>query len=219
MSWIRSHLTFANVASSVALFVALGGSAYAATNGLFVSRSGTIHGCVHRSGELSVTRAGRRCPRHTKNLTFNQTGPQGRTGTAGAAGPGATSYLTTVASHGEWDGVTLPNGVTVTGGCPAEGGSNNVFLRLLAGSGAHGMGGQELQASGTEASDGTLASVDADDAGGFGLLPTGNDDVDIDVIARSSAATTDEFYRVDVHADYDSGTTSCNFWAVTVPAS
>jgi hypothetical protein len=34
--WIRSHLTFANVVSLIALFVALGGTAYAATGGNFI---------------------------------------------------------------------------------------------------------------------------------------------------------------------------------------
>ncbi len=222
MSWIRSHLTFANVASCVALFIALGGSAYAATNGLFVSRSGAIHGCVHRNGDLSVARTGRNCPRHTRTLVFDQTGPRGQTGTTGTtgeAGPGATSFYTTVVAPNDYEGFTLANGVTVIGGCPGSGSDNNVFLRVLVGSGAHGMGGSELQASGTDATDGTLGSVDADDLGGFGLLPTGEDTVDIDVIARSSAMTTNPFYRIDVHAEYDSATTSCRFWGVTVPAA
>jgi hypothetical protein len=34
--WIRSHLTFANVVSLIALFVALGGTTYAATGGNFI---------------------------------------------------------------------------------------------------------------------------------------------------------------------------------------
>jgi hypothetical protein len=34
--WMRSHLTFANVASLTALFVALGGTTYAATGGKFI---------------------------------------------------------------------------------------------------------------------------------------------------------------------------------------
>jgi hypothetical protein len=193
-----------------------------------------------KNGALSVVKAGKACPKHTAALVFDQTGPQGSAGAAGApgaagppgaagtpgtagapgaAGPGASNYFTTVAAPGEYGGVTLPNGVTIVGGCPADGSGNNVFLRLLVGSGAHGQGGENLQASGTDASDGTLAAVDDDDPGGFGLLPTGTDSVDIDVIARSSVVDTNPFYRVDFHADYDSGTASCNFWGVTVPAS
>ena len=34
--WIGSHLTFANVVSLIALFVALGGTTYAATGGNFI---------------------------------------------------------------------------------------------------------------------------------------------------------------------------------------
>jgi hypothetical protein len=45
MSRFRSHLTFSNVVATVALFVALGGGAYAAVGSTFVSNSGTIQGC------------------------------------------------------------------------------------------------------------------------------------------------------------------------------
>lgn len=98
---MRARLNFANVTSAVALFVALGGGAYAAASGSFVSSSGAIRGCVKRNGTLLVVKAGRRCPHGTTMLSFNQrgergstgpkgprglTGPTGKTGTAGANG-------------------------------------------------------------------------------------------------------------------------------------
>ena len=240
VSWIRSRLTFANVAAGLALFVALGGGAYAATSDALVGSGGKIHGCVQKNGALSVAKVGKTCPKHTTSLVFDQTGPrgaagstgaQGAAGTAGtpgaagapgapgAAGPGATSYFTTVAAGGTYDGVTLANGVLILGGCPATGAGNNVDLQLRAEPDTHGTGGFDLQASGTQASDGTLTALDDDNPGGTGPILTGTNSVDLDVIARSSQTSSDTFYMVDFHADYDSSTSSCNFWGVTTPAS
>jgi hypothetical protein len=44
---IASSLSYANVVATVALFVALGGSAWAATGGV-KSSNGVIHGCVSK---------------------------------------------------------------------------------------------------------------------------------------------------------------------------
>jgi hypothetical protein len=78
-------LTFANVVASVALFVAVGGAAYAAGGG-FVSATGTIQGCVKR-GYLAVAKVGHNCPRGSVYLPFNQAGRPGQDG-----GPGWYTY-------------------------------------------------------------------------------------------------------------------------------
>jgi hypothetical protein len=126
----------------------------------------------------------------------------------------------TVAQPDDYSGVTLANGLIILGGCPGStgGADNAVFLELGAEPDTHNMGGLDLQASGTEEADGTLTGLNADDVGGIGPLEAGNTTVDLDVIGRSSQKTSNTFYRVDFHADYDSGTSSCNFWGVTVPA-
>lgn len=89
----RSRLTYANAMSTFAVFVALGGGAYAATGSV---SGGTIHGCVGHSGQLLVLRGGQRCKSPATNLTWQQQGPRGPagavgpvglTGPAGAAGP------------------------------------------------------------------------------------------------------------------------------------
>jgi hypothetical protein len=85
MSWIRSQLTFSNVVSTTALFVALGGGAYAAAGNPFVGKSGTIQGCV-RNGVLEVVKAGKPCPRHSTRLPFSQVGPHGNQGIQGSQG-------------------------------------------------------------------------------------------------------------------------------------
>jgi hypothetical protein len=85
MSRIRARLSFSNVIAMVALFVALGGAALAAGNA-FVSSSGVIQGCVGKSGVLYVVKAGKKCPKHTTSVPFNQRGPRGTNGTNGTNG-------------------------------------------------------------------------------------------------------------------------------------
>jgi hypothetical protein len=90
MSRIRAHMTFGNVVALTALFVALGGGAYAAVGNPFVSARGTIQGCVKR-GVLDLVKAGKHCPKGTSSLAFSRTGPQGKTGATGAQGAAGTS--------------------------------------------------------------------------------------------------------------------------------
>src|SRR5215831_17396023 len=86
MARARDHLTYANVMATVAVFIALGGGAYAASGG-FTNSSGAIHGCVGRHGTLTVVKVHKRCPKGTKTLTFNQKGRAGAIGAPGPAGP------------------------------------------------------------------------------------------------------------------------------------
>ncbi len=84
---LRSRLTYANVMSSIAVFIALGTGAYAASGSLFVAGNGAINGCVpRRGGTLVVLRRGERCPKADESLTFNQQGPQGPMGFPGTNG-------------------------------------------------------------------------------------------------------------------------------------
>lgn len=78
-SRFRQRLTFANVTSLLALFVALGGSSYAAVtiSGSQI-RNGTITGAKIKSGTLQA--------KHFKAGQL-QRGARGRTGLRGATGP------------------------------------------------------------------------------------------------------------------------------------
>jgi hypothetical protein len=127
MRHITERLTYANVMSTIAVFAALGGGAYAAVSSI-PGPDGVIHGCYKkRGGGLRLVPAGRRCSRRETPIAFNQTGPagprgprggksiggprgaqgiqgvpgaKGETGTRGEpgpAGPGASSFATTVA--------------------------------------------------------------------------------------------------------------------------
>ena len=72
MSARRPRLTSAHVLSALALFVALGGGAFAATK--LVGSDGRIHGCVDRHGKLTVVKAGKGCGRHRRALAWYAAG-------------------------------------------------------------------------------------------------------------------------------------------------
>ena len=100
---IRTRFTFANIVAGTALFVALGGGAYAATTS-FVGPHGNINTCVPPAGgEVNVWKPGHRCTGGRVGLAFpgnvlagatGSTGPTGLTGATGATGlpnPAATT--------------------------------------------------------------------------------------------------------------------------------
>jgi hypothetical protein len=93
---VRSRLTYANVMATVAVFLALGGGAYALSG--IPDRGGVYHGCVGSSGALRVVSKASSCvkaktvKRGSKRvripgesaIVWNQ---QGRPGANGAVGP------------------------------------------------------------------------------------------------------------------------------------
>lgn len=93
MSSMRKALAYirANAVAFLALAIALsGGIAYATSSNPFVNNHGVIRGCVPRKGgALQVVKPGRKCPRKTVGLAFNQKGPRGK---RGAPGPTASAY-------------------------------------------------------------------------------------------------------------------------------
>lgn len=120
MSRIYAHITYANATATLALFLAIGGGAWAASGGL-VSPSGNVHTCVPRaggtlrvvhprgrckSGEVTITLptaasialsrrgpTGPTGPRGAKGSSSSVRGPRGVTGPAGPTGPqGAAAY-------------------------------------------------------------------------------------------------------------------------------
>lgn len=96
-----------NAVGLTALFVALGGGAYAASSSL-VGPGGVIGGCVPKhGGALIVLRPGKSCPRGTVALSFNQKGQPGRNGVTGPAG---TVVLTRSRSTAATQSITVIGG-------------------------------------------------------------------------------------------------------------
>lgn len=90
---LRRHLTFANVAAATALFIALGGVAFAASSSL-IGSNGEIKACANKqTGELRAIKSGAKCSKKETTLSWSQKGPKGDTGAAGSVGasgaPGA----------------------------------------------------------------------------------------------------------------------------------
>ena len=83
---MRSHLTFGNAIALVALFIALGGGAYAASTS-FVAGNGKIRACVAPDGTARVLKARQKCARPQKLIAWNQRGATGERGVTGAQGP------------------------------------------------------------------------------------------------------------------------------------
>lgn len=80
------HLSYANVTASIALFVALGGGAIAATS--FVGRDGKVSACVKsRTGSVRLVSSNRKCRKGERKVTWNQKGQRGAAGERGATGP------------------------------------------------------------------------------------------------------------------------------------
>ncbi len=79
-------LSYANVMSTVAVFIALGGGAVAATS--LSSAPGVVRLCVGRTGTVKGL-TGKRCPKRTKSVAVNERGIQGPPGPTGPAGTSA----------------------------------------------------------------------------------------------------------------------------------
>jgi hypothetical protein len=223
MHRLRTRLTYANAMATIAVFIALGGGAYAAVSSI-PGPDGVIHGCyAKRRGNLRLVPAGRRCARSERAIAFTETGPPGLRGSRGAtgakgtagakgatglkgeqgpAGPGASTFSTTLAQPGEATLAILSNGVTIKGSCQA----NTVSLSLLTTSGL-----TSLQLSGSDFSGGALNAADV--AGSAGSTVSGPTYVDFDVLGRDSSAG--KFARIDVHGSYGS---PCAFWGMVVPS-
>ena len=113
MRRVREKLTFANVMSVIAVFIALGGVGYAASRlpknsvGPKQIRNGAVNEAkLSASAKASLTGA------------KGDQGPQGPTGPKGPAGPGAMSFATTLTQGTTLAAIaTTSNGLTVQGSC------------------------------------------------------------------------------------------------------
>lgn len=129
MKRISGHLSYANVAATMALLFAMSGGAIAASGGF--SSGGTLHACANEEGVIRLLKPGKTCKRGQKSVSWNQTGPAGAKGATGAAGPaGATGPVGATGATG----AAGTSATTLWATVSAEG-------KLLRGSGATGVTG------------------------------------------------------------------------------
>lgn len=103
MTGLRSRLTYSNVMSTIAGFLAIGGGAYAVA--AIPAKEGKISGCyAKKTGQLRVVSSKRKWKRRVETyISWNQTGVQGLPGSARTP----DGY-----TRGEADSRFLPSGGT-----------------------------------------------------------------------------------------------------------
>jgi hypothetical protein len=225
MRRFRPRLTYANVMSTVAVFVALGGGAYAAVSSI-PGPDGVIHGCyAKRGGNLRLIAAGRRCSKRETAIAFNQQGQRGRPGGRGATGSrgfngaqggagargeqgppgsGASTFATALArGAGPATLATLSNGIQVTGTCGVIDVSINVGTAD---------GSKSFQGSGIVISAGKLTSVTVNvDSAGLGS--SSEKEADVEALARDTRGG--KFARIVAHGTFGF---TCDFWGMVIPS-
>jgi hypothetical protein len=85
MARLRARLTYANVMATIAVFLAIGGGAYAVVGG--GPARGAIEACYRKKGgSLRIVRKGTKCRRNERRVAWSQQGPQGLPGAVGPPG-------------------------------------------------------------------------------------------------------------------------------------
>ena len=214
---MRRRLTYANVMSTIAVFAALGGGAYAAA-GSIAGPDGVLHGCYKgKGGALRLVSANRRCSKLEKAIAFNQRGITGSSGAPGAPGlkgergpqgPGAVSFTATIPAGVSATKETLTKtstGLTLRGECHK---GSAVGVDILTTSLEN-----SLQSSGTASSGGEAFQYDGNLVPDMGL--TGAKEADLDQVVRDSNLGGG-FSRVTMHGTLGS---PCTFWVMITPSS
>lgn len=118
MRAFRSRLTYANVMSTIGVFLAIGGGAYAVA--AIPAKDGKISGCyAKKTGQLRVVSSKRKCKRRVETyISWNQRGVQGLPGPAGTP----DGY-----TRGEADSRFLPSGGTAANSALLEGLPSSAF--------------------------------------------------------------------------------------------
>jgi hypothetical protein len=103
---LKAILTYSNVMATIAVFIALGAGAYAATT--FVTPQGVIRGCVTKGGQITLLKSGGKCPKGRQPISWNQQGIPGQSGSNGLGGapgaPGASGAKGSQGARGPSDG-------------------------------------------------------------------------------------------------------------------
>jgi hypothetical protein len=121
MERIKRHLSYANVAATLALVIAMSGGALAATGGF--TSGGKLQACTSSNGTLKLLQPGKKCKKGQKALAWNQTGPagpKGATGATGIAGLNGSAVPKAAEATTATTALTANNALAL-GGTPASG--------------------------------------------------------------------------------------------------
>lgn len=114
-----------NAVALLALFVALGGTGYAASGGF--TTAGKLRACVARNGALTLLKSGKSCRHGQHEIAWNQTGlagppgppgPSGTSGLNGQSGTSATISAKVTSAETATTALTANNALSL-GGVPA----------------------------------------------------------------------------------------------------
>jgi hypothetical protein len=195
--WLRTPSP-ALVISLIALFVALGGTAYA---------SGLISGGRIENHSIPAKKLTKSAIAylHGQRGPTGPPGPKGATGPKGPPGPGAISILKGgVPADDQYHLLTTIDGLDVRYDCNSSPGVTLVLGRQSS--------ADTVFASGDAASDGTLTSIQK---AAPTIGSTGTNTANLDVIAW--AGSVGRISRFDL-GGYNSGT-ACNIWGLITPGS
>ena len=210
---IRSRLSYANVMATTAVFLALGGGAYAVSG--VPDGAGVLHGCVsNRTGLLRVLKGSSSCRKATSR------GPNRDPELAvSLQQAGATAFSAKLPADSASHTLKTVGGLKLSGSCDLySNGDVKVEVKLDA---VPRTRNNLVQYSGTG---GTFANGRVFDLSsqpynpGIGVGP--DTTATIDVIARNTAVGN--FMRIDLHGQHfssDVNNRSCDFWGMITPTS
>jgi hypothetical protein len=217
----RPRLTYANVVSTMCLFIVLGGGAWAATS--FVGANGRIHGCVTTSGQLILVHPAKSCGAKQSPISWNQTGPKGDRGVTGLTGPKGdrgpmglqgpgTISINTSVPRGAAGSLGTFSGVTVKYNCGIGLTGHLVYIEL-----GNADRNTTTAVSGDQAEDGSLSSIQQSGTDGFFWSAAADSTLNIDVIAANDSVG--KWVGFDLGAFDGTGGLGCNIWGLIIPAS
>jgi hypothetical protein len=177
VSKIKTGLSYANVTTTLALFIALGGGAYAAVTlprhsvGAVQLKANAVtsskvkdRSLLARDFKANQLQQGNRGPEGAPGATGPQglPGPRGPQGDAGPQGPGAMSYDMQFDNDQVFHTVASVNGVNVLVGCGSVTGA--IIEVADAGAGIYGWGTREQGGSGAITPATVIAATGTDPA-------------------------------------------------------
>jgi hypothetical protein len=134
---IRRHLSYANVAATLALVFGMTGGAVAASGGF--SSGGTLRACANEEGAIRLLKAGKHCKKGQKGVSWNQTGPAGAKGATGVGVPGAAGPAGAAGARGATGEAANVSWARVSEKGVLEGSSHGVVKSEAGGIGIYGV--------------------------------------------------------------------------------